>query len=145
PGPAPAGEGSVPAQLQRRAARVEKTHQPEGLLHAHAAILRPPPEGTAEAGVDGKGGALPGARPDGAGTLRHGARFRGRRNRTLILLMFRETEARSFVMADTRKVADLHAVLEVSRRLGASSDLGELLRIIEQATLQVLDCERISI
>jgi phosphoserine phosphatase len=48
-------------------------------------------------------------------------------------------------MADTGKTAELHAVLEVSRRLGASSDLGELLRIIEQATLQVLGCERISI
>src|SRR4051812_35797829 len=48
-------------------------------------------------------------------------------------------------MSDERKLADLHAVLEVSRQLGASSDLGELLHIIEQATLTVLDCERISI
>lgn len=46
---------------------------------------------------------------------------------------------------DARKLADLQTILEVSRRLGAGSDLGELLQIIEQATLQVLDCERISI
>src|SRR5262245_49012229 len=46
---------------------------------------------------------------------------------------------------DVRKIADLQAILEVSRRLGAGSDLGELLHILEQAALQVLDCERISI
>src|SRR5262245_52627888 len=48
-------------------------------------------------------------------------------------------------MTDSRKLADLHCLLEVSRQLGASSNLDELLRIIEQATLRVLDCERISI
>jgi phosphoserine phosphatase len=48
-------------------------------------------------------------------------------------------------MADSRQLADLQAVLEVSRQLGAGSDLGALLRTIEQATLNVLDCERISI
>lgn len=48
-------------------------------------------------------------------------------------------------MSDARKLADLHAVLEVSRQLGASTDLIELLRIIEQAALTVLDCERVSI
>src|SRR5437764_14554945 len=46
---------------------------------------------------------------------------------------------------DARKIADLQVILEVSRRLGAGTDLGELLHIIEQATLQVLDCERTSI
>src|SRR5262249_41213940 len=46
---------------------------------------------------------------------------------------------------DARKLADLQAILEVSRRLGGGSDLGELLQILEQAALQVLDCERISI
>src|SRR5204863_8277099 len=46
---------------------------------------------------------------------------------------------------DARKLADLQAVLEVSRQLGAGSELVQLLQIIERATLGVLDCERISI
>lgn len=48
-------------------------------------------------------------------------------------------------MADARKLADLQAVLEVSRQLGAGTELADLLQIIERATLGVLDCERISI
>jgi phosphoserine phosphatase len=47
--------------------------------------------------------------------------------------------------ADARKLTDLQAVLEVSRQLGAGTELGLLLQIIEQATLGVLNCERISI
>ena len=44
-----------------------------------------------------------------------------------------------------RKLADLQALLEVSCQLGASSELGPLLQIIEQASLRVLDCERTTI
>jgi phosphoserine phosphatase len=49
------------------------------------------------------------------------------------------------IVEESRKLADLHAVLEISRQLGAGTDLGSLLQIIENATLKVLDCERISI
>jgi phosphoserine phosphatase len=44
-----------------------------------------------------------------------------------------------------KKLADLTALLEVSCQLGANSELGSLLSIIEQASLRVLDCERTSI
>ena len=46
---------------------------------------------------------------------------------------------------ESQKLGDLRAVLEISRQLGAVSELVQLLQIIEQATLKVLDCERISI
>src|SRR2546422_907406 len=46
---------------------------------------------------------------------------------------------------DAKKLADLHALLEVSCQLGANSELGPLLQTIEQATLRVLDCERTTI
>src|SRR5262245_35054306 len=46
---------------------------------------------------------------------------------------------------DAGKLADRQAILEVARRLAPRSDLIEPLRILEQATLRVLDCERISI
>ncbi len=49
------------------------------------------------------------------------------------------------IVEESRKLADLQAILEISRQLGAGSDLIRLLQIIEQATLKVLDCERISI
>ena len=44
-----------------------------------------------------------------------------------------------------KKLADLHALLEVSCQLGAGSELGPLLLTIEQASLRVLDCERTTI
>src|SRR3954465_16065793 len=47
--------------------------------------------------------------------------------------------------SDAKKLADLHALLEVSCQLGANSELGPLLQTIEQATLRVLDCERTTI
>jgi sigma-B regulation protein RsbU (phosphoserine phosphatase) len=46
---------------------------------------------------------------------------------------------------DARRLADLGALLDVSRRLSASTDLGPLLRTIESCSLRVLDCERITI
>ncbi|MBI1913927.1 MAG: SpoIIE family protein phosphatase [Planctomycetes bacterium] len=46
---------------------------------------------------------------------------------------------------DAKKLADLHALLEVSCQLGANSELSPLLQTIEQATLLVLDCERTTI
>src|SRR5438105_12314223 len=47
--------------------------------------------------------------------------------------------------SDAKKLADLRALLEVSCQLGANSELGPLLRTIEQASLRVLDCERTTI
>jgi phosphoserine phosphatase len=47
--------------------------------------------------------------------------------------------------SESRKLADLRALLEVSRQLGGGDDLLTLLRTIETAALQVLDCERVSI
>ena len=42
-------------------------------------------------------------------------------------------------------VDDLRVLLEVSRQLGASTELLPLLQAVERATLRVLDCERVSI
>ena len=47
--------------------------------------------------------------------------------------------------ADAGKLADLHALLEVSCQLGAGSELGPILHTIEQASLRVLGCERTTI
>ncbi len=47
--------------------------------------------------------------------------------------------------SDAKKVGDLLALLEVSCQLGANSELGPLLHVIEQASLRVLDCERTTI
>jgi phosphoserine phosphatase len=44
-----------------------------------------------------------------------------------------------------RRVADLLAVLDVSRQLAASPELQPLLEAIEQSALRVLDCERASV
>jgi len=44
-----------------------------------------------------------------------------------------------------RHIADLQAVLEVSRELGATGELLPLLRKVEQAALRVLDCERATV
>src|SRR5207248_65776 len=55
------------------------------------------------------------------------------------------TSRAASVPGDAKKVADLHALLEVSCQLGANSELGPLLQTIEQATLRVLDCERTTI
>lgn len=41
-----------------------------------------------------------------------------------------------------RQLADLHVLLDVSRELGASTELVPMLVKVEQAVLQVLDCER---
>ena len=41
-----------------------------------------------------------------------------------------------------RQLTDLNALLEVSRELGATTELLPLLQKIERAVLQVLDCER---
>lgn len=49
------------------------------------------------------------------------------------------------VRSDSDKIAMLMKVLEVSRRLGATIDLEELLGFIEQAALAVLDCERATV
>lgn len=46
---------------------------------------------------------------------------------------------------EQRKVADLLEVLEVSRQLGASTDLLPLLMAIERSALHVLDCERATV
>jgi sigma-B regulation protein RsbU (phosphoserine phosphatase) len=43
------------------------------------------------------------------------------------------------------RIADLLAVLEVSRRLAATAELQPLLEIIEQSARKVLDCERASL
>src|SRR5947199_4939666 len=47
--------------------------------------------------------------------------------------------------ADARRLADLSALLEVSRQLSASIELGPLLATIERSCLHVLDCDRASI
>lgn len=44
-----------------------------------------------------------------------------------------------------RRVADLLAVLDVTRRLGSEAELQPLLEAIERAALAVLDCERASV
>jgi len=44
-----------------------------------------------------------------------------------------------------RRIADLLAVLEVSRQLAATAELQTLLEIIEQSALRVLNCERASL
>lgn len=44
--------------------------------------------------------------------------------------------------SDDRPLTDLKALLEVSRELGATTELLPLLQKIERAILQVLDCER---
>src|SRR5213082_1808032 len=65
--------------------------------------------------------------------------------RTAVMADLRTPTRSSSIVEESRKLTDLHAVLEISRQLGAGLDLGNLLQIIEQATLKVLDCERISI
>lgn len=44
-----------------------------------------------------------------------------------------------------KHIADLRAVLEVSRSLGATAELIPLLRIVEKAALSVLECERATV
>jgi phosphoserine phosphatase len=46
---------------------------------------------------------------------------------------------------DARRVGDLCTLLEVSRQLSATTDLGSLLSAIERSCLKVLDCERTTI
>ena len=46
---------------------------------------------------------------------------------------------------DERRVADLRAVLDVSRQLAATAELPPLLRIVEKAALCVLECERATV
>ena len=52
-------------------------------------------------------------------------------------------------MADSqtyaRMLSDLHTLLDVSCELGATTELGPLLKTIQQATLRVLECERCTI
>jgi len=43
------------------------------------------------------------------------------------------------------QIENLHTLLEVSRQLGASTELVPLLKAIEQAALRVLDCERATV
>ena len=45
-------------------------------------------------------------------------------------------------MLDDRQLADLHVLLDVSRELGASTELVPMLVKVEPAVLQVLDCDR---
>lgn len=44
-----------------------------------------------------------------------------------------------------KRVADLMRLIDVSRQLGATIELEPLLKSIEQAALQVLDCERVTV
>ena len=44
-----------------------------------------------------------------------------------------------------KQLADLMRLIDVSRQLGATIELDRLLKSIEQAALQVLDCERVSV
>ncbi|MCH8964930.1 MAG: SpoIIE family protein phosphatase [Planctomycetes bacterium] len=46
---------------------------------------------------------------------------------------------------DSKQVADLMRLIDVSRQLGATFELEPLLKSIEEAALQVLDCERVSV
>ncbi|MCZ6652307.1 MAG: PP2C family protein-serine/threonine phosphatase [Planctomycetota bacterium] len=46
---------------------------------------------------------------------------------------------------DSKQVADLMRLIDVSRQLGATVELEPLLKSIEEAALQVLDCERVSV
>jgi phosphoserine phosphatase len=51
-------------------------------------------------------------------------------------------------MADSatdRQIADLRTLLDVSRQLGAVTELLPLLKQIEQAALTILDCERVTV
>src|SRR5262249_17800587 len=66
PGAAAAGQGGVPVQLRRRAARAAQARQPEGLHGADAGVLRPPPARGAAAGADGIGQRVAAA-PEGQG------------------------------------------------------------------------------
>jgi hypothetical protein len=64
-GDAPAGEASLHVRLQRRAARPAPARQHEALDRAPGRVLRSLPAREAEAGMDGEGGPLSGARtPD---------------------------------------------------------------------------------
>jgi GAF domain-containing protein len=56
-----------------------------------------------------------------------------------------ETHAHEANIAPDGRIADLLAVLEVTRRLAATSELQPLLEVIEQSALKVLDCERASV
>lgn len=56
-----------------------------------------------------------------------------------------EAAAQSNTSGSDRRVTDLMAVLEVTRQLGATTDLQLLLESIERSALQVLDCERGSV
>lgn len=52
----------------------------------------------------------------------------------------------SMAQSDNNKqVADLMRLIDVSRQLGATFELEPLLKSIEEAALQVLDCERVSV
>ena len=44
-----------------------------------------------------------------------------------------------------RQIRDLAALLEVSRHLGSTTELVPLLQRVEQAALEVLDCDRASV
>lgn len=44
-----------------------------------------------------------------------------------------------------KRVADLMRLIDVSRQLGATLELDPLLKSIEEAALQVLDCERVTV
>jgi len=46
---------------------------------------------------------------------------------------------------NSKQVADLMRLIDVSRQLGATFELEPLLKSIEEAALQVLDCERVSV
>lgn len=48
-------------------------------------------------------------------------------------------------MGDPNQVRDLMAVLEVTRQLGATTDLGPLLETIERSSIEVLGCERATV
>src|SRR5262249_5581857 len=120
PGASAAGQGSVPVQLQRRAARPAQEGEPEGLHGAHAAVLRPPSEGGADARVDGQGHSLPGAR-EGEGTvpaadIAPGRAFGRRRCGGGMRILTRETAPRyirpegivSYLLASPRTCGAVH-------------------------------------
>lgn len=54
-------------------------------------------------------------------------------------------KAAADLLLERKKIADLLEVLEVSRQLGASTDLHPLLQAIERSALHVLNCERATV
>jgi len=48
-------------------------------------------------------------------------------------------------MLNERQITDLHTLLEVARELGATMELMPLLRKVEWAVRQVLDCDRVTV